>query len=608
MKKLSTVLSLVLSIVLVVTSITFTPVKAEIQAQDFKYPNIISTTEDITSQFYYSDDYFTQSSYEYNPHLATLSCCMAASAIGTTAKTSAGKPDYSKFDSNLKDFLTKAGFTSYYSNEDYTSKPTKDSIGYAFAKKTIKQGDQDYTLVAINMRNAMYEKEWYNNFQLGTDGIHKGFKTDGDKIFDALESYLEANGITDNLKLWFAGYSKGSGIANYLGYKLDDFNYISSINIPREDIFVYTFGTPNITTSGDYQKNKFRNIFNVYSPYDLVSKVVPEQWNWHKYGVNVLFPKMSDDNYAAKKDRAQKFLDKMVKDTSVVADTVPGYKVQITGLTIEDIHILPDGKKDVSVMIDDVLSTLSVYINSAAEYEEYAPFVDATIETYYDLSDEQKTQFINYLGGRIEEIGVGNLIIGIIAQSDVAPDLLIDGLHEVGITLDNEDQVKVAFKKTLSTLARMILENMDTIPSEGVTIASSLYPIVGNHAIFNILAWLQSFDSNYKLDSDNPPQPTPSPTPTVTKPGKGKVISAKRLSAKKIKVKFKKVKGAKGYQVKVYKGKKTYSKKYTKKTKITIKSKKFKKKKKLYVKVRAYKLDGKKKVFGKWSKAKKVKK
>ena len=55
-------------------------------------------------------------------------------------------------------------------------------------------------------------------------------------------------------------------------------------------------------------------------------------------------------------------------------------------------------------------------------------------------------------------------------------------------------------------------------------------------------------------------------------------------------------------------GKKTYAKKYTKKTKITIKSKKFKKKKKLYVKVRAYKLNGKKKVFGKGSKAKKVKK
>ena len=49
-------------------------------------------------------------------------------------------------------------------------------------------------------------------------------------------------------------------------------------------------------------------------------------------------------------------------------------------------------------------------------------------------------------------------------------------------------------------------------------------------------------------------------------------------------------------------------KKFTKKIKITLTSKKFKKYKKLYVKARAYTLDGKAKVYGKWSKAKKVKK
>ena len=605
MKKLSKILSLVLSIALVVTSITFTPTKADIKAQDFKFPHIITSAEDVTSQFYYSDDYFTDSSYNYNPHLATLSCCMASSAIGTTAKTAEGKPNYSLFDSNVKDFLTKAGFTSYFSNEDYTTKPSKDTIGYAFAKKTIKQDGKDYTLVAVNMRNAMYEHEWYNNFQLGTDGIHEGFQETGDKVFEGLENYIEANAITENLKIWITGYSRGAGIANYLGYKFDDYNYIASLTVEREDIFVYTFGTPNITTKGDYKKVKFGNIFNVFSPYDLVAKVVPEQWNWHRYGVDVTFPKASDDNYAAKRDRAQKFLDKMMKDTPVVADKVPGYKIQITGMTPEGITILPDGEKNVDVMIDDILSALSVYIDSSATFQDYAPFVDAAIDTYYDLSDEQKTAFINYMKASIEEIGVGNLILDILSNGDMAPDLLMDGLHEVGVYLENEDEVKAAFKQALGVLVRILFENIDTVPAEAVTIYYSLYPIVENHANFNILSWLQSFDSNYKLDSDNPPTPTPS---KVTKPGKGKVTSAKRLSAKKIKVKVKKVKGAKGYQIKVYKGKKTYYKKYTKKTKITLKSKKFKKKKKLYVKVRAYKLDGKKKVFGKWSKGKKVKK
>ena len=107
------------------------------------------------------------------------------------------------------------------------------------------------------------------------------------------------------------------------------------------------------------------------------------------------------------------------------------------------------------------------------------------------------------------------------------------------------------------------------------------------------------------------PTPTPTPSKKVTKPGKTKVkkIAKRKKSAKKLKITLKKVKGAKGYQVKVSKKKnsKVLVKKFVKKTKFTIKSKKFKGKKTLYVKARAYKLDGKKKVYGAWSKAKKSK-
>ncbi len=113
---------------------------------------------------------------------------------------------------------------------------------------------------------------------------------------------------------------------------------------------------------------------------------------------------------------------------------------------------------------------------------------------------------------------------------------------------------------------------------------------------------------------------TKAPTPTTKKkvkaPGKTKVKKAikKKKSPKKIKVTLKKVKGAKGYQIAIYKSKKNakknkkaIKKKYFKKAKFTVKSKKFKKYKKLYARARAYALDGKKKVFGKWSKIKKVK-
>ena len=72
-------------------------------------------------------------------------------------------------------------------------------------------------------------------------------------------------------------------------------------------------------------------------------------------------------------------------------------------------------------------------------------------------------------------------------------------------------------------------------------------------------------------------------------------------------VKWSKVKGAKGYQLQYALNKKFKKKKsiQTKKTKYIIK--KLKKKKTYYIRVRAYKMNGKKKVYGKWSKVKKVK-
>ncbi|MCI9617291.1 MAG: hypothetical protein HFG31_04705 [Eubacterium sp.] len=105
-------------------------------------------------------------------------------------------------------------------------------------------------------------------------------------------------------------------------------------------------------------------------------------------------------------------------------------------------------------------------------------------------------------------------------------------------------------------------------------------------------------------------------TTSVKAPGKAKIksITAKKKSTKKVKLLLKKIRGAKGYQVAVYKikknaakNKKVIVKKFVKKTSVTVTSKKLKNKKTLYVKVRAYKLDGKKKIYGKWSKVKKVK-
>ena len=104
-------------------------------------------------------------------------------------------------------------------------------------------------------------------------------------------------------------------------------------------------------------------------------------------------------------------------------------------------------------------------------------------------------------------------------------------------------------------------------------------------------------------------------TPTnVTKPGKTKIKKAKKKSAKKILIRLKSIKGAKGYQVAIYKSKKKANKnkkalfkKIVKKDRTILKSKKFKNKKILYARARAFTFDGEKKLYGQWSKVKKVK-
>lgn len=82
---------------------------------------------------------------------------------------------------------------------------------------------------------------------------------------------------------------------------------------------------------------------------------------------------------------------------------------------------------------------------------------------------------------------------------------------------------------------------------------------------------------------------------------------SKHKKGRKLVVCWNAVKGAKGYQLQYALNKKFKKKKsiQTKKTKYTIK--KLKKKKTYYIRVRAYKMNGKKKVYGKWSKVKVVK-
>lgn len=103
--------------------------------------------------------------------------------------------------------------------------------------------------------------------------------------------------------------------------------------------------------------------------------------------------------------------------------------------------------------------------------------------------------------------------------------------------------------------------------------------------------------------------PTSTPTASVDAPSAPTLKSVKNLKGKKLNVKWKKVKGAKGYQVQYALNKSfTKSKRSDNTVKCTYAKKNLKKKKTYYVRVRAYVKDSNnKKLYGDWSKVKKVK-
>lgn len=93
----------------------------------------------------------------------------------------------------------------------------------------------------------------------------------------------------------------------------------------------------------------------------------------------------------------------------------------------------------------------------------------------------------------------------------------------------------------------------------------------------------------------------------VTAPSRVKLKSVKNKKGKKIQISWKKINGVTGYQIQYAANKKMRKAKKVTSAKTTYTAKKLKKKKTYYVRVRAYIKNGTKKVYGRWSKIKKVK-
>lgn len=259
-----------------------------------------SGEEDPKDSFVFSDRFFTGDSYRYDGDLALASFELCLQSLPDMRHQD--DPEYDKDTSgDLRDYLTDNGFVDYETNGYYTRVIEPDTAGVACAHKKVTDNGREYTLLAVVPRSATYGGEWYNNFLFSKSaddkGDNAGFAVSRDAVLDFAGSYAARHGISGDVKLWIAGYSRGAGVVNEATAKLlrdPAAVFGSRIRLEPSDVYCYTFGTPRTAPAAAVDDAVYGCIHNVYDDTDVLSHMPPASMGFDRYGSNVKLTALFD--------------------------------------------------------------------------------------------------------------------------------------------------------------------------------------------------------------------------------------------------------------------------------------------------------------------------
>lgn len=269
----------------------------------------IYSAEDVTHAFYYSESFFEHSAQEYDHELALATLGVTSAALNTAESDKRCWLDGAQGrENNIEQAYRTLGFSNLqFLGYDKNLNTLEDVEGCALAQKTVEKDGRRTTIFAVMLRPTVYGSEWASNLNLGESGGHQGFIAAADRLFVPIKEYMDTaarNMELGTVKVWLGGYSRGAALANLLAAKLHKI----MPEIPETNIFAYAFAVPSSLTSADrpdlqqdYDNNHTRkgllkdtwgksNIFNFISSGDLVSRVMPERWGYHRNGNDRFLP------------------------------------------------------------------------------------------------------------------------------------------------------------------------------------------------------------------------------------------------------------------------------------------------------------------------------
>ena len=288
-----------------------------------EYSGVEPDNKTITVDF--SDEWLLQPDDVYNHKLMQASFVMAASAFRDKTRGLSDK------DHNILDFFAKAGFVEPRTF-DFNVLPSIYTIGTAIAHKVVG----DVTLIAVSISGNNYEGEWAGNLTIDDDNRVKGFNDAADKVTARLKSYIRDHGLTGNLHLWTAGYSRSAAVTN-------DFAADAVDSRQFQAVYAYTFATPRTTRENN--ADRYHSIFNMINPFDMVPMAPFPEWGFNRFGIDLFFPAMETNS------RWYLMQDKVVEEF-----------FSVTG---EDIVLNPQINRNLHTFFD----YLAFFISSADSYK-----------------------------------------------------------------------------------------------------------------------------------------------------------------------------------------------------------------------------------------------
>lgn len=233
-------------------------------------------TQDIAWPIEFSAEYFQGDGRDYRQDLARSSLGMALSAM---RKADVGLPE--KGD-NIAAYLMELGFSEPRLDQ-YDVEPSIETIASAIASMPVGQDGEGFTLVAVAVSGGGYKDEWKSNFLIGKGTQHEGFNRAAEEVVSRLKEYIQDRAIAGRVKVWISGYSRAAATANRASAILLD-----GALVPAEDLFAYTFATPNVTRQEDAAS--YPSIFNIVGPFDPVPMIPLEEWGYSRFGSTHYLP------------------------------------------------------------------------------------------------------------------------------------------------------------------------------------------------------------------------------------------------------------------------------------------------------------------------------